>query len=72
MDDEELTPDELWDVAQEVFDDLLATAGPGDAVAAYLSILGQFAAETGTVADLAEYMQSTLDVARQHSRPTLH
>lgn len=72
MDDEELTFDELQDVAQELFDDLLEAAGPGEAVATYLSILGQFAAETGTVEDLTAYMETTLDAAAEYRRPTLH
>lgn len=71
MDEEELTLEDLQDVAQELFDDLLETAGPSEAVVTFLAILGQFAAETNTVGDLAEYMQSTLTVATECRRPTL-
>jgi len=67
-----MNQDELWDEAEELFDEMLEAAGPSEAVAAYLSILGQFAADTGTIADLAEYMQSTLDEALQYRRATLH
>lgn len=63
MDDEEYSFEDLQEIAQEVFDDLLETGGHDAAVATLLSILGQWSAETATVGRLADHMQATIDVA---------
>lgn len=64
-DDEEYTFEDLQEIAQDVFDDLLESGGHDAAVATLLSILGQWSAETATVGRLVDHMNATIEVAQE-------